>query len=686
MTAALHGDFETRGTVDLKKAGIDLYSRHHDTTPWCLGYAIDDQDARLIGAAQFRDPNVIKGLRVQLAVSVFVAHNAHFELAIWNNIMVPRYGWPDLKPEQVRCTMAMAYAMSLPGSLEKAAAAVGIKEQKDLAGHRLMMQMARPREVRADGTIVWWDEPEKVERLGDYCLQDVRVERELDKRLMQLSPGEARVWQLDYAINQRGFYVDRAAINAANAVVAAEADRLNADMRKMTGNFVGFTTENARFKEWLNTRGMDTESVAKAEVLDMLALPDLPADVRTALRIRQEAGKTSMAKLDTIVSALSADGRMRNTLQYHGAGPGRWAGRRIQPHNFPRPKIPQRAIEEILEQLPGIVATKGAAEASAWLDNRYGAPLDVLPWCLRGLICAAPGKDLMGADFSNIEGRGLAWEAGEEWKLDAFRAYDAGTGPDLYLVAAKRIWGRDFNKDSPERQHGKVAELACGFGGGVGAFQQMAKTYLVKVDDTLADTIKTKWREAHPATVRYWYALEDAALNAVQSDAIIATGPEGRKVRYRKSGSFLWCALPSGRVICYPYPQIRTVVTPWGAEKEALTYMAVPTPAQRLKGKILPDPSNRSDWARISTYGGELSQNITEGVCRDLLAEAMVRLDDAGAGIVIHCHDEALIEISEHAPANALPEFEKLFRHTPEWARGLPIAADGWRGKRWQKG
>ncbi len=680
----LHIDFETRATAELKKVGVDVYSKHPETDVWCMAFAFGDEVVVVLEQNHWMTaPRVLDHVQGGGAV---VAHNAAFELAIWNNIMVPRYGWPRLDPKQVRCTMAQAYAMSLPGSLEKAAAAVGIREQKDLAGGRLMLQMARPRSV---DPLTWWDEPEKLARLYDYCKQDVRVERELDRRLMQLSPQEQRLWHLDYEINQRGFHVDRPAIEAALAIVGHEKARLDGAIRDVTENYVGFNTENARLTQWIQSRGVDTAGVAKADILDLLADDKLPGAVRKALLIRQEAGKTSMAKLDTILTALSSDGRMRNTLQYHGAGPGRWAGRRIQPHNFPRPQIPQRAIEEILEQLPAMVTGRGAAAAAAWLDNTYGAPLDVLPWCLRGIITAAPGKHLMGADFSNIEGRGLAWLAGEEWKLDAFRAYDAGTGPDLYLVSAGRIWGRpptDFTKDSIERQHGKVAELACGFGGGVGAFQQMAKTYLVKVDDALAAEIKIRWREAHPAIVHYWYALEEAALRAVQSDAIIATGPAGRQVTYRKAGSFLWCRLPSGRVICYPYPQIRTVTTPWGAEKEALTFMSVPTPAQRQKGKILPDPSNRNDWARVSTYGGELAQNIDEGICRDLLAEAMTRLSDAGAGVVIHCHDEALIEINETQPPAALREFENIFRQVPAWAAGLPIAADGWRGKRWQKG
>lgn len=703
----LHIDFETRSTIELPAVGIDVYSKHPTTGVWCMAFALDDEPVRLIdlhgkmwtcGAGPANGPSLLEHFTGVSEVNKFVengglvvAHNASFELAIWNSIMVPRYGWPVLRPEQVRCTMAQAYAMALPGSLEKAAAAVGIKEQKDLAGGRLMLQMARPRSYLApapgerDNTPVpvWWDEPAKLAVLYEYCKQDVRVERELDKRLMQLSPTEQRVWQLDYRINQRGFHVDRPAIKAAIEVVQHEKARLDADLRRVTGNFVGFATENARLTQWLVSRGVDTDSVAKAEILDLLAEAALPDDCRAALLIRQEAGKSSMAKLDKILTAVSEDGRLRNTLAYHAASTGRWAGRRVQPHNFPRPKIKQAAIESILDLLPGQVCDAGAEATAAYLDNTYGAPLDVLPWCLRGIITAAPGHDLLGTDFSNVEGRGLAWLAGEEPKLDAFRAYDAGTGPDIYLVAAARIWGREFTEHDPERQHGKVAELACGYQGGVGAFQTMAKTYGVKVEDTLAAEIKERWRAAHPAIVRYWPALEDAVLSAVQSDAIIATGPAGRQVRFARRGSFLWCQLPSGRVLCYPYPEIRAVETPWGAMKDQLTYMTVLAADAKKKGKVIPDPSNRNDWARVSTYGGMLAENITQAICRDLLAEAMLRVEDAGAPIVLHVHDEIIAEVP--AGKGSVEVFGQLVRQLPAWAAGLPIAAKPWRAKRYGK-
>jgi len=381
MSTRLHIDFETRSTVDLKAAGLDNYARHPDTDVWCMAYAFGDDEPSIwtpaddkvdpkteAGIAVIRRRNDILGHVVHGAGEwqggIVVAHNAAFELAIWNQIMVPRYGWPPLKPEQVRCTMAMAYAMALPGALDNAAAAVGINHRKDAAGYRLMMQMCRPREiieVKAESfvhgkqpderVIIWWDEPAKLQQLYEYCRQDVRVERELEKRLMPLSDDEQALWVLDYKINQRGIYIDRPAAEKAIAIVQLETERLNGEMRRITDNFVGFCTETARLLAWVRKQGVEMPGVAKADVLDALDLAALPDKVRAALLIRQEAGKSSTAKLRAMTEAASADNRLRGMLQYHGAGTGRWAGRKVQLQNMPRPSIGQDEINEVFEVL-----------------------------------------------------------------------------------------------------------------------------------------------------------------------------------------------------------------------------------------------------------------------------------------------------------------------------------------------
>ncbi|MBS4049401.1 MAG: hypothetical protein KG075_23855 [Alphaproteobacteria bacterium] len=681
----LHIDFETRGTVELADVGVDNYSRHPDTGVWCMAFAFGDEDVGLLEPADFNtgwSDDTDRVLAHVAAGGLVVIHNAAFELAIWNNIMAPRHGWPALKPEQCRCTMAMAYAMALPGSLEMAAAAVGIQQQKDMVGRRLMLQMARPREIKPDGTIIWWDEPEKRRQLGEYCRQDVRVERELEKRLMPLSDAEQRLWVLDQQINNRGVFVDQPAVKAAIAVVQAEQDRLNARMREVTGNFVGFCTEVARIKKWLGTRGFNQDGLAKADVADLLERDDLPADVREALELRQRAGRSSTAKLTPMISAASTDGRLRGMFQYHGARTGRWAGRRVQLQNLPRPKLKPAEIEDVLDAL----VRMPTAEAARYIDLFYGSPMDVLPSCLRGLLTAAPGKHLITADFSNIEGRVLAWLAGEEWKLQAFRDFDAGTGADIYKLMAAKILHKTVAEitDEERQTFGKVPELACGYEGGVGAFQTMAKTYLVKIPDEQANEIKGLWRGEHPKTVSLWRDTERAAISAVLNPGkTFAAGAPGRQVKYKVKGSFLWCLLPSGRTLCYPYPKIMRLQMPWGDEKDSLTYMTEIDQSAGGRDKIIPDPDAHGRWQRISTYGGKLVENNDQAISRDLLAFAMETCHAAGYPTVLHAHDENAGEVDESF--GDLKEFCAKCATIPDWAVGLPVVAAGWRGRRYRK-
>lgn len=660
----LHIDFETRSTIDLKEVGIDVYSRHPDTSVWCMGYTFDGDIGIWTPGDPF--PDILD--ETDIEEDIIYAHNAAFELAIWNNIMTPRYGWPELKVSQTRCTMAMAYAMALPGGLEKAAAAVGISEQKDLKGNRLMLQMSKPKEI-INGKPVWWDDPEKLEKLYSYCKQDVRVERELENRLFPLSKKEQELWELDYKINNRGIYVDAPAIKAAISGVQIEADRLNKEIRHATNNYVGFTTEVARIKSWLGTQGVILDSLAKSFVLDALDSDNVPDICRKVLRLRHEAGKTSTAKLNTMISTRSTDGRVKNTMQYHGAGTGRWAGRRIQPHNLPRPNLSQKEIEEILEFLP----TMPIEQAIERIEVLYGPFTHVISDCLRGVICAAPGNLLIAGDYSNIEGRGIAWLAGEEWKLQAFRDQDAKIGPEIYKLAAAKIYHvKPDTITKAQRQIGKVAELACGYQGGVGAFQRMAKTYGIEMTDAVADDIKSKWRDAHPYIVGYWWALENSAYNAVLNPGTsVPCGPEGRHVIFKVKGSFLFCLLPSGRVLTYPYPKLKEVETPWGEMKDQVHYMTV----DGLSYK----------WVETHTYGGKLAENITQAICRDLLAEAITRLEDCKMNVILHVHDEIVCELESQTAQISEKYIYRYISEVPEWAKGLPINVDGWVGKRYRK-
>lgn len=344
------------------------------------------------------------------------------------------------------------------------------------------------------------------------------------------------------------------------------------------------------------------------------------------------------------------------------------------------------------------------------IDLLYGDPLVVVSNCLRGLVIAKPGHRLLVGDYANIEGRGLAWLAGEEWKLDAFRAYDAGTGPDLYKLAYSRAFQipvGDVTKD--QRQIGKVMELALGYEGGVGAFQKMAAAYGVRLPDEEVDELKVNWRKAHPAIKRYWRALARAAVDAtLHPGKKFMAGAEGRETTFLKKGSFLWARLPSGGVVPYPFPRVTETELPWfGEETEWMPCPDLEAAQRRFEPERLVkyDAAKRRAlvrcyatgpqlhykmrdgttgiWKETTTYGGSLSENLTQALCRDILAEAIVRLEDEGWPVVLHAHDEAVVEIATDR-AN-LPAFEECMARPPAWSKGFPIVVEAFETRRYRK-
>lgn len=647
-------DWETRSVADLPKTGLDNYARHPTTDIVCAAWAFDGDEPQTWLPGQPCPPEIVAHVR---ADGIVRAWNAAFEIAIWHAVATPKYGWPELKLKQVQCVMAEAYAMGLPGALENAAAALGIDQQKDMKGSRVMLQLARPRRIEPDGTPVWWDDEAKLQTVIEYNKQDVRTEMAAGARMLRLSDDEQALWQLYQRINSRGIPVDLPGIDAGMALVEAERARLDEAMRQVTGNVVAGCTDVKMLTDWLRYRGVQIAGVAKADVLDALSDEGLPDDCRRALQLRQEAAKSSTAKLAAVRTGVSPDGRVRGCIQHHGAHTGRSAGRRVQPLNMPRPTMlkKQEHVEDALAHL----------DSRDYLDMMYGPPMGVLADCLRGMICAPEGREFVCADFSNIEGRVLAWLAGEEWKLQAFRDFDAGTGPDIYLLAYSKAFHCTIDEAKPHRQIGKVMELALGYGGGVGAFQTMAKGYGVQVTDARADELKVAWRQAHPKIVQFWYELEDAAIRALRDGG----KQRCRGITFVKRGSFLWARGPSGRVMCYPYPQIKQVDTPWGAKKDALTYMAVNSVTRK--------------WERVSTYGGSLAENFTQFTARDIQTAAMQRIEAEGHAVVLEVYDEIVVE----APVGALTvdKLTTLMRTIPQWAAGLPIAAEGWAGQRYRK-
>ncbi len=345
----LHIDFETRSACEIKKAGAYVYANHPSTDILCMGFAFNDEPVcmwRPEGTGPISTEQFKRALDHVNSGGEVVAHNAAFELDIWKGVGVRKYGWPSLSVEQTQCTMIMAYAMNLPGALEKASIAVGLEIKKDMAGNRVMMKLSQPKK---DGSFHTPEtSPEEFSKLYDYCAQDIEVERALHKRLVPLSEYERQVWILDQKINQRGIAIDIKSAQAAIQVIELEKERLNREMVKVTGNAVGACTNTGQLRDWIQQKGIEIPGVAKSDVTALLLKDDLPSDVRRALQLRQEAAKSSTAKLEAMVQGVSSDGRIRGIFQYYGAtATGRWAGRRIQPQNFPRPNLKDEHIDRI---------------------------------------------------------------------------------------------------------------------------------------------------------------------------------------------------------------------------------------------------------------------------------------------------------------------------------------------------
>ncbi len=647
MVVHVHGDFETYGTVNLPKTGAFIYAKDKHTGVWCFCYALDDGEVQTWTPGMDFPDDLREAL--EDPETLFFGHNVVFEILIWNHVMVPQYGWPPLNYKRCRCTMAMAYAMSLPGSLGQAAPAAGLDVAKDDHGYRVMMQLCRPRRVEADGTIVWWDDPDKMAKLLAYCVQDVVVERELARRLKPLSKGEQRLWQLDFEINMRGVYIDRDLIKCAQKIVKRATRDLNRTVQKATRAKVDGVNKVEKMTHWVNEQGVECESLDKAAITVLLA-QELPANVRTVLLARREGAKASTAKMTTMELYAGDDDRMRGLLQYHGASTGRWAGRGPQPQNFYRPEFKPAQIDMIVNAL-----LNGATAEE--IDAFWGPPMSVVASCLRAMICAAPGNTLLCADFSAIEARVLAWLAGQEDVLNVF-----ASGEDVYVYDAAKI-------GSDNRQLGKVCRLGLGYGMGGEKLKDTAETqYGVPLELEEAEKVKTGWRDANDKIVQFWYDCEDAAIRAAGSK-------KGKIARVghvefqRVSKSFLTIKLPSSRRLWYPYPRVEEQDTPWGVPRDVLVYKGVNSFTRK--------------WEEISTYSGKIVENIVQAVARDLMAAAMIRADAAGIPLILTVHDELLAEVPEGAAD--VKAFEELLSVVPSWAAGCPLSAEGWAGKRYRK-
>jgi len=490
---------------------------------------------------------------------------------------------------------------------------------------------------------------------------------------------ERDIWELDQRINLRGVHVD---IDSAQKIITSikrrEAERLTR-FSELVRYEVSGPRSYVALAAWVGQEiGQNLDSIDKAATAELLKDPQLPAHVREVLQIKAELSKSSVAKYEAMVNR-AHKGRVMGLFMYHGASTGRWAARGIQPHNMPRDSYNDDQYDLALESMDDF------EWLSALLDDPYYAASKML----RGTICAPEGYELVCADFSAIEGRGLAYLADETWVLDEYRRIDTEGGPDMYMVTAATILGKPADEiTKAERQSpGKIAELACGYQGAAGAVRQFGGGEGM-TDEEVVEAIVAPWRATRPRIVNFWYDVERAAIKAIKR-------PGGRaftvaKIHFRVKNAYLQIKLPSGRVLRYFQPKVENVrkrkikdfnpehneyctCADCGYSSESITYWGV---------KIV-DGKTTSQWTKIETYGGKLTENIVQAFCRDLLAEAMVRLDREGYQLVMHVHDEAVAE--EKIGSKDLEEFCAIMSEVPEWAEGMPIRAEGWVGKRYRK-
>ena len=640
-------DFETRSTTDLKKTGVYKYSEDPNTDIWCMAWKLNDTPTELWVAGQ-PFPSV---LDEALAVGIPLrAWNAQFERIIWNTIGVSKYGFPMLGAERFYCTMVDAMAMGLPGKLDSTAKVLQLPYQKDMSGNRLAIQMSKPRRIEEDGTIVWWDTPDRLEKLYTYCVADVDTEHAAFERTRRIDDSERKLYLLDQRINDRGVKVDITLAKQCKGVAIEGIHRANITVSRYTNNEVEAITQVGRMQHWLNEQGCDIPNLKASTLETYLAQGGLSSQVEAVLVARAEAGKSSISKIDRMLIATCSDGALHGMLQFFGASTGRWAGRLVQLHNFPRGTV--KDVEHFIPQISAGVQYKH-------LDLQEN-PVDIVSSLLRSLLVASEGCDLMAADFSAIEARVLAWMAGQDDLVQMFIDNDNGVGEEVYVIAAKEF--------GTTRDIGKRIILGAGFGMGWKRFIAMAMEQgQVVIPEEDSKRFISSYRKRYYLIPKLWYAMEVAALKAVKNKG---TSFEASHCTFIDKGGFLWMILPSGRPLCYNEPKLVERMAPWGEMKEAVSFS--------MQDSVI------RKWVRRDIYGGLLVENAVQATARDLMAFSMHSVDDQGYPVILTVHDEIISDVPKGF--GSFEEYITLMERKPPWAVGCPVKASGWYGRRYRKG
>jgi len=654
MQPMLWIDLETYSACPLKDAGGYAYAAHASTEILLLAYALDDEPAQVWDCTldDSRPLDLMAAFEeVKRGERLICAHNTMFDRKV---LEAKGYSFPL---EQWRDSAVKALTLGLPASLDQLGRTLGLKadQAKLRTGSRLIQRFSvpAPSNHKADR----YDRhthPREWDQFILYARQDVEAMR----RLYKMMPGgnyqgaELELWQLDQRINDRGLPIDMALVDAAIDLVDAELQRLNAELQTITGGRVSSYSEVSALGAWVRERGVNTSALASADVQELLGRSYLPEDVRRALEIRAEAGKSSTAKYRKLKTATMADGRLRGGFQFCGASrTGRWGGRLFQPQNLPRPSVDvEQSCQAIL---------------SGTVEMLFDNPMEVAASALRGAICAPPGKRLVVSDLAGIEGRVLPWLCGFTDKVQKI-----ANGLDMYKVAAAGIYGIKYEQvDKARRFVGKVAELALGYQGGVNALQSMARAYGVEFGDETAQQTVNAWRDANKPIKRFWSTMQAAAI-----DAIGAPGAPQRcgrlTLQYHADLDFLTIKLPSCRAVCYYQPRLSDRLAPWGEYTKSINFIGTNQVTRQIEC--------------VDTYGGKLVENITQAVARDVLASNLPKIEAAGFQVIGTVHDEVITLVDEGSDLDH-HRLSALLATRPAWAKGLPLAAEGYSSRRYQK-
>ena len=635
-------DIETYSDVDLSKCGVYKYASSPDFEILLFGYAVDGGDVRVVDLACGEQiPDEVIGALSDASVAKW-AFNAMFERVCLSNFLGE---W--LEPEGWHCTMVWSATLGLPLSLENAGAVLGLEKQKLTEGKDLIRYFCVPcKPTKANGgrtRNLPEHDPEKWERFKAYNLRDVETEMQIQERLSRF-PVTDSIWEeyhLDQEINDRGIGVDMELVRQAIAMDARSRERLTAAMRELT------ELENPnsvqQMKQWLADHGLETDTLGKKAVAELIKTA--PEPLREVLSLRQQLAKSSVKKYTAMENAVCADSRAHGMFQFYGANrTGRFSGRLIQLQNLPQNHMPDLAQARAL-------ARSGDYEALSML---YEDIPDTLSQLIRTAFVPQDGRKFIVADFSAIEARVIAWFAGERWRLKVFE-----DGGDIYCASASQMFHVPVEKHGVNghlRQKGKIAELALGYGGSVGALKSMGALEMGLAEEELQPLVDA-WRTSNPMITQFWWDVDRAVKECVKMR--IPTETHGLRFDYRSA--MLFITLPSGRRLAYVKPRIGE--NQFGGE--SVTYMGV---------------SGTKKWERLESYGPKFVENIVQGTARDILCYAMRTLRNCA--IVAHVHDEIIIEADRRMSVAAVCE---QMGRTPPWAKGLKLRADGYECEFYQK-